>query len=419
MTAHDPVTAPSGGGSVTVHSDGTEPPGRPSTTFASPRRSLRGWGRALVIEVPAPWVDNLGMVSEALASLGGPNELDTSAGTGPVAFGALPFDRGASARFIVPAVVVGWSADGSNWITRTPVSAGASGASEDPWTSAAAGSETASPTVASVTVTSPRAAEDWCDAVRRATERIADGELDKVVLARELVVTADAPIDPHLIAERLGRAHPHALRFDIDGFVGASPELLVSRIGDRVRSHPMAGTTPRTGDEEIDSRQAAELLESAKNRGEHQITIDMVLDTLLDFTSFVDAEPAPSVVAAGSVQHLATLVEGQLSAPPASVLELVAALHPTPAVGGSPRKVALDLIGELEATDRGRYAGPVGWVDAAGNGAFAVGLRSASIEGSVARLFAGVGIVEDSDPLAELDETRSKFAATLGAFTRL
>jgi len=201
--------------------------------------------------------------------------------------------------------------------------------------------------------------------------------------------------------------------------VGASPELLVSRFGDVVRAHPMAGTTPRSGDPEIDQRQAAELLHSAKNRAEHQITIDMVLDTLLGWSSFVDAAPAPAVVAAGSVQHLATLVEGRLSEPPASVLELVAALHPTPAVGGYPREAALDLIAELEPDPRGRYAGPVGWVDAAGNGAWAVGLRSASIDGTAARLFAGVGVVADSDPRSELAETQAKFAATLGSITRI
>ena len=209
------------------------------------------------------------------------------------------------------------------------------------------------------------------------------------------------------------------MTFAVDGFVGASPELLVSRVGDVVRAQPMAGTTPRTGEPEADQRRAGELLSSEKNRQEHQITIDMVHDTLLPWCSFLDAEPEPSVVPAGPVQHLASIVEGRLSHPTPSVLDLVAALHPTPAVGGWPRTEALALIDELEHVDRGRYAGPVGWVDAEGNGAWAVGIRSVQLEGRSARLFAGVGVVEDSDPLAELEETRSKAQALLGSIVRL
>ncbi len=145
----------------------------------------------------------------------------------------------------------------------------------------------------------------------------------------------------------------------------------------------------------------------------------MVHDTLLPWCCFLDAEPSPSVVPAGPVQHLASIVEGRLSHPTPSVLDLVAALHPTPAVGGWPRAEALALIDELEHVDRGRYAGPVGWVDAEGNGAWAVGIRSVQLDGRTARLFAGVGVVEDSDALAELEETRSKAQALLGSIVRL
>jgi len=259
----------------------------------------------------------------------------------------------------------------------------------------------------------------WCDAVERATKRITAGDLTKAVLARRLVAIADVEFDAVGIARRLATAHPQALRFCIDGFVGASPELLVSRFNDVVRAQPMAGTTPRTGDPTRDQRQAAELLASAKNRVEHQITIDFVVDSLLAFCSYLDSEPEPSVVAAGSVQHLATMVEGRLSHPAPSALDLVAALHPTPAVGGWPRAQALSLIAELEPTGRGRYAGPVGWVDCHGNGAWAVGIRSASIDRFTAEVWAGVGVVADSDPRSELEETRAKFAATLGSITRL
>jgi menaquinone-specific isochorismate synthase len=161
------------------------------------------------------------------------------------------------------------------------------------------------------------------------------------------------------------------------------------------------------------------MLHDDKSRAEHQITIDALLDGLVGWCSYVDAEPEPHVAEAGPVQHLATTVAGRLSSPLPSVLDLVAAVHPTPAVGGSPRDVALGLIEGFEPSDRGRYAGPVGWVDAAGNGEFAVGIRTVEVHGHTADLWAGVGVVADSDPVAELEETRAKFAATLSSLVRL
>ncbi|MBS1836197.1 MAG: isochorismate synthase, partial [Actinobacteria bacterium] len=257
--------------------------------------------------------------------------------------------------------------------------------------------------------------------IAAATARIASGELTKVVLAREITVTADGPFDAMALLHRLRALSPSAFAYAVDGFVGATPELLVSRIGDVVRAHPMAGTLPRAGDPDADARRAGELLGSQKNRVEHQITIDMVHETLLPWCSYLDAEPVPSVVAAGPVQHLATLVEGRLSRPEPSVLELVAALHPTPAVGGWPRAAASRVQAELEEADRGCYGGPVGWVDADGNGVFGVGIRGAQLdEGArTARVFAGVGVVDGSDPAAELEEARSKAQSVLSALTRV
>jgi isochorismate synthase len=220
------------------------------------------------------------------------------------------------------------------------------------------------------------------------------------------------------VSAQLRAVYPSCMLFAVDGFVGASPELLVSRLGDVVRSHPMAGTAPRSSDPSTDARLAANLLASSKDRIEHRYTIDMVHDTLLPWCSFLDEEAEPSIVAMANVQHLATLVEGRLSSPPASVIELMRALHPTPAVNGTPRDVALALIATHEGVDRGRYAGPVGWVDADGNGEWAVGIRSAELDGTRARVFAGVGVVADSDPDAELAETRAKFQALLGAIIR-
>ena len=364
-----------------------------------------GAGRALVIDLPAPWPEHTAVVAEALGSI------EAEGQASPVAFGALPYDRESTARFVVPGVLHGRTADGDRWTTTVGSSSSTDRYLSDPGATPDA--------TQSMEVRSVIPAEKWCAAVTEARDRIRAGELTKVVLARELQVTADTDFDAATLWNLLRQDHPGALCFAVDGFVGASPELLVSRIGSTVRAQPMAGTTPRSGHPELDQRLAGELLGSAKNRSEHRITIDAVHDGLLGWCSYLDAEPTPSVVAAGSVQHLATMVEGRLSSPEPTVLELVAALHPTPAVGGSPTEHAVDMQRQLEGADRGRYAGPVGWVDAGGNGAFAVGIRSVQLHGPTASLFTGVGVVADSDPAAELAETRAKARSLLSALVRL
>ena len=350
-------------------------------------------------------------------------------GTGPVALGALPFDPTAPAELIVPTVVVGRAEDGSRWVT-TIAPEGAEpaadqvdavvqrGLSGPVGFARDAGLTPADDGPARYEVRSERTPAEWCASVAEATERIRAGEARKVVLARAVEVTTDRPLRPGAVLGQLRRAYPANHLFSIEGFVGATPELLVARAGDRVRAHPMAGTAPRSGDPSTDARLAAALLASSNTRDEHRHTIDMVHDTLLPWCSYLDEEAEPSIVAMANVQHLATRLEGRLSSPPASVLELVSALHPTPAVGGAPRDVALALIAELEQLDRGRYAGPVGWVDAAGNGTWAVGIRSAELQGRTARVFAGVGVVADSVPASELAETRAKMQALLGALIR-
>jgi isochorismate synthase len=342
-----------------------------------------------------------------------------AAGTGAVAFGALPFDRTAQGEMVVPEIVVGRDAEGRRWLTV--VSTNAPGVAEvasalDRLNELASNAAPPTSQPTEFRLRSMLEPEVWRDEiVAVARDRIRSGELGKAVLARELVLTTDYPVDSAAVLERLRRAYRSAILFSVDGFIGASPELLVSRSGDIVRAHPLAGTAPRSSDPGSDHRLGADLLASQKDLGEHRITIDWLLDTLLPFCSYVDAEPEPTLVTLANVHHLGTRVEGRLSDPPASALELVGALHPTPAVGGDPQGKALELIAELERTDRGRYAGPTGWVDAAGNGAFAVSVRSAQISGTEARIFAGVGVVADSDPQAELAETRSKFQAMLGA----
>ncbi len=333
-------------------------------------------------------------------------------GRGPVAFGALPFLPDEPGTLIVPETIVRRDEDGTCWITHV---------GQGPPPEHLAPPEVPMRTAvgpSSFEVSSLRPPQEWCDAVSTATSRIRRGDLDKVVLAREVVLIADQPILRAGVLTRLRQQYPGCFVFSVDGLVGATPELLVSRHGDIVRAQPMAGTAPRRGDPQADAAVAAALLTSPVYRHEHEVTIDMVHDTLLAFCSYLDDEAEPSVVALANVQHLATTVEGRLSHPPASVLELVAALHPTPAVCGRPRLAALDLIAEVEGLVRGRYAGTVGWVDAAGNGQWAVSIRCAQIDGSSARLYGGNGIVADSDPTAELAETRDKLQAMLMAIVR-
>lgn len=390
-------------------------------------------GRGLARRIVTDRHDPARCAAKVAAALGEIHTDDTVArpGTGPVALGAWPFAPDSPGELLVPAVVVGHDAEGGTWVTTvldatadddahdaaataTLAEAAASGT-----TASLAGFSTAEPLAPSqLTVTSARPPVAWCDAVASARDELRAGTADKVVLAREVTVTADEELPVVAILRRLRDAFPAALRFSVDGFVGASPELLVSRSGETVRCHPMAGTAPRSGDPTIDEELGAALAASSKNLTEHRHTIDLVHDTLLPYCSYLDEEAEPSIVRMANVSHLGTRVEGRLSSPPASVIELMAVLHPTPAVCGRPRDAALSLIERHEDLDRGRYAGPVGWVDADGNGAWAVGIRSAQIDGAQARVFAGVGVVADSDPLAELAETRAKLTALLGALIR-
>ncbi len=365
-------------------------------------------GRGVADRVPAS------EVGHRLAAIASDDEVGVP-GCGPVAFGALPHRGGADAEMVIPEVVWGRAADGTRWVTTI----GAPGA---PTPDVGPIHEPPLPSPSSVSVQPLRPAAWWCELVARATKAIADapeGGLSKVVLAREVIVEADLAFDRAVVLQRLRRSYPGCFLFQVDGFVGASPELLVGRSGDVVRAQPMAGTAPRGGDPATDARLAAGLLASPTYRREHQITIDMVFDTLLPWCSYLDYEPEPSVVGVANVQHLATMVEGRLSQPAPSILELVEALHPTPAVNGWPRDDARAWIEANEGFERGRYAGAVGWVDARGNGTFAVSIRCADIDGPTARLVAGNGIVADSDPATELAETQNKLQALLGALNRV
>ena len=330
-------------------------------------------------------------------------------GCGPVALGALPFIPGAPCTMVVPQVVVGKGPDGQQWVTTID---------DVPVDLAPVGAPPAAVNEFAVRPLTP--AESFLDAVASGRDAVAAGRLTKVVLARDVVVESTDPLDVHAILLRLRASFGSSFRYAIDGFIGASPELLVMRHGDICRSHPLAGTAPRTGDPQTDARLAAELIASMKNQIEHRVVIDVVHDALLPFCSYLDWEPDPSIMSVANVQHLATLIEGRFSDPAPNVLDLARLLSPTPALGGHPREAALALIAELEPFERGRYGGAVGWVDAEGNGTWAVAIRCAELseDRRTARLFAGCGIVADSEPLLELAETQAKFQAMLSAIVR-
>jgi menaquinone-specific isochorismate synthase len=339
-------------------------------------------------------------------------------GSGPVAIGALPFHRDAPGELLVPRLVVGRGPEGEAWITTVGTVDEPPPRPEDLDVGSLAAPAPVRAGPGRFRVESVRAPSEWCEAVARATEMIHAGALDKVVLAREVRVTAESDFDVAAVVRRLVLGFPGCFVFSVEGFVGASPELLVGRHGHEVTAQPMAGTAPRRGDPVADADAVAGLLASPAYRHEHQVTIDAVYDALVPFCSFLDFEAEPSVVALPNVTHLATTVSGRLSSPPAPVLDLVDALHPTPAVCGMPRAEALAAIEQLEGFARGRYAGTVGWTDREGNGTWAVSIRCAEIAGSEARVFGGNGIVGDSDPHTELVETRAKLQAVLGVLVR-
>ncbi|MEV6820351.1 isochorismate synthase [Nocardiopsis dassonvillei] len=290
-------------------------------------------------------------------------------------------------------------------------------------------------------------AEDYARLVGLAVERLSGEGLDKVVLARTLLLDLTEPLDPGRVLARLTADNPGAFNFAVaagaSGFgsgevfgerpggtdgrdrgplrlpapvlVGASPELLVARSGPRVRSHPLAGSAPRHPDPETDRERAEALLASAKDLREHAFVVEAIAERLRPLCSRLDVPAAPSVTATATMWHLGTPLSGLLREPLPSALELAALLHPTPAVCGTPPEAAARAIGAWEPFDRGLYAGAVGWCDADGDGEWAVTLRCAEIAGTRARLFAGAGIVADSVPAEEAAETGAKFRTMLNA----
>ncbi len=318
-----------------------------------------------------------------------------------IVLGALPFDAGAPAALLTPRTV-----NVTDGLPDWPIGA--------------------LPSVRVAAAIPPP--DDYRDRIRRARDQLAaDNPLRKVVLARALRLVADGPIDARAVLRRLVAADPAAYGYLVDltaagddyagvALVGASPELLVARSGDRVECRPYAGSAPRAADPEADAANGTALASSAKNRHEHQLVIETIRAALEPLCDDLSIAPEPQLSRTAAVWHLCTPISGRLRDTSTTAIDLALALHPTPAVGGVPTKAAVELIAELEG-DRGFYAGAAGWCDARGDGRWVVSLRCAQLSAdrrsALAR--AGGGIVAESDPDEEVAETTTKFATILNA----
>ncbi len=365
-----------------------------------------GWGAAAVVRTGGP--QRFAEAGAAWAELTRHAVVRDEVGlpgTGPLAFGSFAFSPGSPSGgvLVVPEVVVGHR-DGRWWVTT--VAAG----------DALPGRRTPRrrrPPQGHGQVTfadGARSAPDWEAVVATAITRIGRGDVEKVVLARDLEVLAERPVDPRRLLERLAGRYPGCWTFSVDGLVGATPEMLVRREKGLVTSRVLAGTIRRSGDDARDLALAARLARSSKDLEEHEYAVRSVAQALAPHCTTTNVPEAPFVLHLANVMHLATDVTGVL-ADDSTSLDLAAALHPSAAVCGTPTAAAAAVIDELEGMDRDRYAGPVGWIDAQGDGEWGIALRCARLDASDRRrmrLFAGCGIVAGSDPQAELGESDAK-----------
>lgn len=366
-----------------------------------------GWGEAARVPL-GPGEDRFARAGEAFTALVNSAEVRDDVqvpGSGPVAFASFTFDaRTAGSVLIVPRAVLA-RRDGAAWLTWV-----GDGTAAPPPLQAV-------PAPARIRYAGSQVGElAWLETVAAATKAIAAGELDKVVLARDLAVWCEEPLDPRALVRNLSQRFPGCYTFACDGLVGATPELLVRRTHGTVESLCLAGTSRRGADAGEDSALGAALLDSGKNQREHALAVASVRAALAPLTDHLTVE-GPALLRLDNVQHLATRLHGRAGGGH-SALQLAAALHPTAAVGGTPTAAALEYIRDLEGLDRGRYAAPVGWLDARGDGEFGIALRCALVHHTRARLYAGSGIVAGSLPEAELEETRLKFRAMESALER-
>jgi menaquinone-specific isochorismate synthase len=363
---------------------------------------LVGWGEAARVTVP-----DVASAADAWSEL-----VDRAVvrdevrlpGTGPVAFGSFAFDPagGAGGVLVVPSVLVG-RRDGVAWVTTVSTSLG-------PVPTLVANPEPVRPCGPVTYRTGALDPATWMARVAQAVAAIHAGEAEKVVLARDVRARTTEPLDPRWALRRLAHRYDTSWTFSVDGLVGATPELLVRAERGLVTSRVLAGTIQRTGDDEADLARAGILAHSSKDLEEHEYAVQSVAQALAPFCSSANVPDVPFVLPLPNVLHLASDVTGVLSHSTGS-LALAAALHPSAAVCGTPRTTATRLIRDLEQMDRGRYAAPVGWTGADGDGEWGIALRSAHLDPAdphELRLFAGCGVVAASDPAAELAESNAK-----------
>ena len=381
---------------------------QPHTVWISPELTLAGFGQRHRIDPgvgPARFDRARWMFAEWVADQG-PMTFDGPVSGGPYAFASFTFDEESSPSVVVVPEVVFASSGGSSWIIHH-------GPPNQSWGEA-------SPVTSSVQPDRPRFAGSslpdhlWLEAVARAIKEIEAGKLEKVVLARDHALWSKEPFELHRVLTKLHRGYPECMVYLVDGLVGASPELLIRRIGNAVSSLALAGSARRDPNPVADGQLGSDLLASKKDLHEHALASASVGRVLGEVCTTLDRPVRPGLLKLANVQHLATPFSGVM-AEPHHVLDLVGRLHPTAAVGGTPTAAAVDMIRSLEGMDRGRYAGPVGIFDSEGDGEFAIALRCAEVSGARARLFAGAGLVSGSVPEDELEETRIKLQAMLSA----
>ena len=337
------------------------------------------------------------------------NELDIrnnlhGTGTGPILFSSFSFDPTEESQLIIPKVVIG-QRNGKSWITWI---------GDTPQPQLRRASEERSP----LNLTwSGSNGDVWQDRVARAIEKIKGGKLEKVVLARFTTASSDSIIESRSLLKYLSNEYPSTWIYSNAGLVGATPELLVRLSKSLITSRILAGTIRKTGDDQRDLALAGSLARSSKDLEEHEYAVRSVADALAPFCSSMNVPESPFVLHLSNVMHLATDVTGVLSdnSSPADIFELAARLHPSAAVCGTPTEVAKRTIDEIEGISRGRYAGPVGWIDAKGDGELGIALRCGYINGKEVHAFAGCGIVAGSDANREVAESQAKFLPIINA----
>ncbi len=363
---------------------------------------LVGWGTYATTTVSGPhrFADARHWWQKQLEKLAVTNTVHGS-GTGPIVFASFSFSADDVSVLVIPQVIVG-TKSGNSWITWI-------GSDPQPLLKTVPDHFSMGEMTWSE---QPQSDSDWKERVVTAVSRIQRGDLEKVVLARDITITSTKSIDARAILNKLSSEYPTTWKYLISGLVGATPELLLRLSRGMITSRVLAGTISKTGDDAKDLALAASLARSSKDLAEHEYAVRSVAVAIEPFCSSTNVPESPFVLHLANVMHLATDVTGALVETLAhtDAFTILEQLHPTAAVCGTPRPKAAELITEIEGMSRGRYAGPVGWIDAAGDGELGIALRCGQINGDTIRIFAGCGIVDGSDPEVELAETYAKFS---------